>query len=426
MSDHDEGEKFFLDYWDFGNVPERSNGPRSNASMSIPGSPAVAPHPRRQASLFGRSLFARGFQCPADTQSCGANEDLCCPKGEDCVTISGNICCCPTGQTCTESCGACDTKAGYTSCPNGANGGCCIPGAVCEGSGCVFYGTATTVVTPITTASTDSYTATTSQQAATPVTSVYTSVSGYTTTVTVTQSISGGKTTITQPTTIIIGGGGESSTNANSLGCKSGFFACPSIFGGGCCPSGQVCTTSSLCLGSSTVTVTSGLAPERPTSVASTTSNTAAGVGVASVGTSASSSEEIGCPTGYYMCSAYYRGGCCRVGRNCDTTSCPALDTTSVLTTGPTVYVQYTSTTTESGNNGGSGSCANGWFSCAASESGGCCPSGYLCGTQSCSATNSGQQDTGKVTANSQANVVGWAWGLAALAIGSGIGMILL
>ena len=31
------------------------------------------------------------------------------------------------------------------------------------------------------------------------------------------------------------------------------------------------------------------------------------------------------------------------------------------------------------------GSCASGWFTCAASVGGNCCPSGYECGTASCS-----------------------------------------
>lgn len=34
----------------------------------------------------------------------------------------------------------------------------------------------------------------------------------------------------------------------------------------------------------------------------------------------------------------------------------------------------------------GANGCAVGWFSCANGEGGGCCPSGYACGT-SCSAT---------------------------------------
>lgn len=37
----------------------------------------------------------------------------------------------------------------------------------------------------------------------------------------------------------------------------------------------------------------------------------------------------------------------------------------------------------------GSGSCAQGWLTCAADNGGGCCPSGYRCG-QSCTATATG------------------------------------
>ena len=123
-------------------------------------------------------------------------------------------------------------------------------------------------------------------------------------------------------------------------------------------------------------------------------------------------------------------GGCCRVGRNCDTTSCPSTDSTAVVSSGATVVVPYTSTTVV-GSSGTvaaaaaetQGSCANGWFTCAASASGGCCPSGHVCGAVSCTATVSGQSDTGKV-APSGAGVVGCAWGFLVLAVGSGIGMV--
>ena len=37
----------------------------------------------------------------------------------------------------------------------------------------------------------------------------------------------------------------------------------------------------------------------------------------------------------------------------------------------------------------GTGNCAQGWFTCAVDDGGGCCPSGYLCG-QSCTATATG------------------------------------
>ncbi|KAK0863864.1 hypothetical protein LTR87_016013 [Friedmanniomyces endolithicus] len=192
MSD-DEGEKFFFHYWDLGDELAHSNA----SSTLFPASRPLAAHSnnsRTPIALFGRSIFARDFQCPADTSSCSAagNADLCCPTGQDCATVAGSICCCPPGETCTDSCAACNTAAGYTSCPNG---GCCVPGAVCAGTGCVFYGTATTVVTLSTTSASPIVSSTTTtvqapfttQQPPVVVTTVQPSVlvSGYTTTVTV-------------------------------------------------------------------------------------------------------------------------------------------------------------------------------------------------------------------------------------------------
>lgn len=55
-----------------------------------------------------------------------------------------------------------------------------------------------------------------------------------------------------------------------------------------------------------------------------------------------------------------------------------------------------------------SGSCAQGWASCAVSAGGGCCPSGYACG-QICSATAAGFSATtskqGNVTASGASSI---------------------
>lgn len=47
------------------------------------------------------------------------------------------------------------------------------------------------------------------------------------------------------------------------------------------------------------------------------------------------------------------------------------------------------------------GSCASGWMTCAADVGGGCCPSGYACGT-ACTATATGGQGSvvGKIAPN--------------------------
>ncbi|KAK0263280.1 hypothetical protein B0A54_00642 [Friedmanniomyces endolithicus] len=441
MSD-DEGEKFFFHYWDLGDDLAHPNA----SDTLFPASRPLAAHrnnSRTPLALFGRSIFARDFQCPADTSSCSAagNADLCCPTGQDCATVSGSICCCPPGETCTDTCAACNTAAGYTSCPNG---GCCVPGAVCAGTGCVFYGTATTVVTLSTTSPSPVVSSTTTidpapyttQQPPVVVITVQPSVlvSGYTTTVTVTESASGGVTTVVSPTTVIIAPAATitsdtsiSAASQPSSTCNIGLTSCPATLGGGCCPSEQACETNNLCGTATTSSYIAGGAPILPTSVGTS----ATYVSVASVASSSVTATDGSCPTGFYQCSAYYMGGCCRVGRNCDTTSCPSTDSTAVVSSGATVVVPYTSTTVVGSSSTGTvaavaetqGSCANGWFTCAASASGGCCPSGHVCGAVSCTATISGQADTGKV-APSGAGVVGCAWGFLVLAVGSGIGMV--
>ncbi|EMC97467.1 hypothetical protein BAUCODRAFT_33183 [Baudoinia panamericana UAMH 10762] len=434
----DEGEKFWPHYWDFGEEPahlleEAASLVSSNLSL---GRAPIAPHTNhgRSLSILGRSIFARAFQCPTNTTSCSSlGSDLCCPTGESCVTnSSGSICCCPAGQSCTSaSCSSC--AAGYTSCPNSPNGGCCIPGAVCAGTGCVFVGTQTTVVTLPTstvTATISSSRSISSSTTPTPTTAsiapaAVTSVS--ISTVTVTQSISGAMTTIIQPVTVLITPTTSTTTispsSQSSLVCSSGYQSCAASLGGGCCPNGQICAASNLCVNATTSTISAG-APILPTSDSTTT----ASVSAASVASTATTNDI--CPTGYYVCSAYYMGGCCRVGRDCDTTSCPSSESTAIISSGATVVVPYTSTTVVGGGTttaaspaGSQGSCANGWYSCPASASGGCCPSEYVCGAVSCSATVSGQQNTGKVSP-SQASAVRWAAGFMFVTIGSAVGMI--
>jgi hypothetical protein len=178
--------------------------------------------------------------------------------------------------------------------------------------------------------------------------------------------------------------------------------------GGGCCPNGQSCANDGKCPDSTTTTTATARAPVLPTSQTVTIQ-----------GVSSSSTQLAGCPTGYYMCSAVYLGGCCRVGRNCQTTSCPPQDTATLVTSGRTIYV--------TGPNGAAatgGSCANGWYACGADQNGGCCPSGYQCGVQSCKATNSGQRDTAKMAVDNVATVQRWAWTFLGIGLMVGVGMI--
>ena len=382
MSD-EEGEKFFLHYWDFGTQDElvgaRCEG-YDNSSTVSPLRPAIARHSnhdRTRFNLFRRNIFARDFKCPANTFSCTdvGQDDLCCTTGETCVSTSEGVGCCPAGQTCGDEIKEC--TGGYTSCPNSPNGGCCVPGATCAGTGCVFFGTETITTTLPTATVTNEPISTTKPTI---------SVSEYTTTVTVTPS---GHTT-TRTVTI------------SASSCSLGFFSCPASLGGGCCPNGQGCATDDEC-----PDITSTVSPEPPVLQTSVS---------VSAATESSTTDTGACPTGFYMCSANYLGGCCRVGRNCQTTSCPPADTSVIVNSGVTV-AQSVSTSVRGR------SCANGWFSCGSGAGGGCCPSGYECGASSCSAA--GRENTAKMPPNG-GNVLRWAWSFLGLGVVAGVGMILL
>lgn len=76
----------------------------------------------------------------------------------------------------------------------------------------------------------------------------------------------------------------------------------------------------------------------------------------------------------------------------------------------------------------GANGCALGWFSCASGQGGGCCPSGYACGTSSCTATGvvvqGGATGTAKVAKDNgvgRADVRSWVvlgfFGLVALMV---------
>jgi hypothetical protein len=125
---------------------------------------------------------------------------------------------------------------------------------------------------------------------------------------------------------------------------------------------------------SSTTTNDSLTPPARPTNL--------------STATSVTQGDDI-CPTGFYACSAVYHGGCCRTGRNCDTTSCPVTSSTTIISDGVTIVAPVATTTGGSTGN----HCAKGWFHCADTVGGGCCPQGYACGS-SCTATDTASQTT--------------------------------
>lgn len=491
----DEGEKFFMEYWQFDQpltvADERAsksvahNTVTSNVSSPCDPLPPLLLHTGKQPPpdlhrLFGRSLFGRDFQCPSGTSSCTSinQPDACCATGETCISVqdtgNGPVGCCPAGETCGGEVTGCNTAAGYTSCPGSSNGGCCIPGYACQGIGCVYTDSTTTTTTlPLATITTgvssevpysSSTTTTTATSISISAASVPT-VQTVTTTIVSTPPASTGLTTVTQTivispssttplsTTTTTTTSSATSTTPTAFVCTSGYHSCPASLGGGCCPTDRSCAPDRLCLATSTSTSTttttptssaSAVPPVRPTSGSSDSSIT-----TTTVSRTTSPITYSGCPTGFYMCSAYYLGGCCRVGRDCDTTSCPASASTSVLVTSgltivaggsdasSVVLVTVTSTITpgasatgtdadtSGGAVGAATGCASGWFGCASSAGGGCCPSGFVCGA-SCTATVSGQSNIGKESPSSENKGRVVAWGVLGVGVVAGMGMVVL
>ena len=392
MSD-DEGEKFYLNYWVF--VPSSSVGRPledreerdiskedgliswANGTGTEKASPPFllhAIHTNLMASnvllryfrfpVAPRSVVdKRDFQCPSGTSSCASinRPSSCCAEGQTCQLIEdtglGDVGCCAAGETCAGSLSDCASD--YTSCPGYPGGGCCIPGYACVSGGCLLSSTATVIVSPSSSSTRPSSTT----QSPSTISIVVSSSSSViapppTTSATPTPSPSQGSTEIIATIT-------SASTPSNTVACSSGFRSCPASLGGGCCPTNRACGRD-ICPGqSSTGTVA---APVRPTS-----------------GNPATPDASItGCPTGFYACSAFYQGGCCRLGRDCAPTSCPASATTTLIDDNSVTVIA----TTSSGlfaNSILTGACATGWSSCAASDGGGCCPTGYVCGN-SCTA----------------------------------------
>jgi progranulin len=396
MSD-DEGEKFYLDYWTFppvgsANRPLEDSGKReddddddddddedgysfvANSTVIGRAKPPLLLH-SSHSSVIASNLLSRyirfpiaprsilekrDFQCPSGTSNCASvnRPDSCCAEGQTCQLIEdtglGNVGCCAAGEACSGSLSTC--ASGYTSCPNFPGGGCCIPGYACVNGGCLLSSTATVIVTPSSVVTPSSSTTTvvvsspssSAVVAAPPTTSPTSAPSA-------SQSAAGTITTIT-----------STATPPNTLVCSSGFRSCPASLGGGCCPTDRACGRDICPEQTSTATVA---APVRPTSGDPTPSDTSI----------------TGCPTGFYACSAFYQGGCCRFGRDCAPTSCPTSATATLLDDNGVTVIATTSSEL-SANSILTGACATGWSSCAASDGGGCCPTGYVCGS-SCTAT---------------------------------------
>lgn len=324
----DEGEKFFLDYWQFEDgvlVRNEVDGvPDVEAKSDInPRSSPLQPAFARDDASY--SLFRRDFKCPSDTDPCNSinRPDRCCKTGYTCELIpdrgAEDVGCCPRGETCSDIIGSCGAE--YTACSEALGGGCCIPGYDCVTGGCEFPGWNAWFDGLVMSA--------TGAHVSTVTVTVHSSVEVSTTTYTTSQQ------TRSLPST-----------------------------------SATASTTTATTTATSTESTTGDLVPPaRPTSLSTATAEHTNTLPITSA-----------CPTGFYACSAVYQGGCCRTGRDCETTSCPVTSSTTVVSSGVTVVVPAPNMTPRGGH------CAQGWFSCADTAGGGCCPRGFACGS-SCSAT---------------------------------------
>ncbi|KAM0415749.1 hypothetical protein ACHAPT_013297 [Fusarium lateritium] len=320
--------------------------------------PAFAPHRdeardgvlRRAAEAL--ALLQRRSSCPQGMNSCSDidSEVKCCQEGTYCVdvgdTIAGGVACCPNGASCGGGVGACPSDA--TSCAAELGGGCCIPGYVCQGLGCVPSASATRTSTAVQS----------STQANSPITITTTQTtiiegnpSTIVVTLTVTERPSAEPTT--QTTTEVVTTSEEESTTDSEETTEPE----------------QESTTSRTRTATATGSITGG-APYRPTGTTITT------------GTSESGDTQTGCPTGFYGCLATHGGGCCRTDRDCDVHECPAPSTT-IISDGVTIVLLATDAPPAPGP---TSTCADGWFLCGANAGpvAGCCPTGYDCGTASC------------------------------------------
>ena len=395
----DAGEKFYLEYWGF----EHEQGAEfdghsswTNVTSWTSSDQPIRIHSHEQAPrllrrLQGWHLFSeRAFQCPAGTSACTSVDrpDSCCAAGYTCQLVQetsssqGDVGCCPSGQTCGDALST-TCASGYILCPNNPGGGCCMPGYACYDVGCVQTGTATVLTSP----AGPSTTTVTSYTTITPLVSIPSSTISITSTTVLSSSTSSLISSVTPvpPLMLTVTSTVTMTSSATLLlTCSTGFRSCPASLGGGCCPTDRACGSVNCPALSTTTTSQSSGTPEppvRPTSLTTTIETTTT---IATQSTSPTY-PVTGCPTGFYACSAYYQGGCCQIGRNCDKTSCPAVPSTTLVSGSSLTIAAPTGSGITAPASELTGSCATGWTTCAPNVGGGCCPSGYVCGSASCS-----------------------------------------
>ncbi|KIW36980.1 uncharacterized protein PV06_10878 [Exophiala oligosperma] len=401
---HDPGEKFYLDYWGFNEEDEEmSYLTYTNATIwaTLHRPMRVHSQPGNQsffARLPGWNLLSkRDFQCPSGTSACTSinRPNSCCASGSTCEIVEdtglGDVGCCPSGQTCAGTLSSCEE--GYTSCPNDPGGGCCIPGYACYDVGCVQTSYATLTPSSVPTPST---TTVTSYTTITPSASTHSTSTSRTSISTTSQSTSLEPQISTVTRTVTV------TSTPNVLTCSSGYRSCPATLGGGCCPTDRSCGSANCPASTSSPTPAPPVRPTTLTTTEVTTTVTPNSKSTASLTTTTSSSSATvtGCPTGFYACSAYYQGGCCQIGRNCDTTSCPASASTTLVSGSTLTIAAPTGSGITAPGTVLTGSCAQGWMTCSADLGGGCCPSGYQCGITSCAALATGGAGVGKMPPN--------------------------
>jgi hypothetical protein len=85
---------------------------------------------------------------------------------------------------------------------------------------------------------------------------------------------------------------------------------------------------------------------------------------------------------------------------------------------GVTIVAPVATTAEDSGGSEGGNRCANGWFSCADTVGGGCCPTGFACGG-SCTATDTASATT--VAKEQATNGAGTGRGMSRVMLGVSI-----
>ncbi|EHK45111.1 hypothetical protein TRIATDRAFT_284095 [Trichoderma atroviride IMI 206040] len=239
--------------------------------------------------------------CPSGTESCSGigSPDKCCADGSYCTNVSDSdaeqIACCPNGATCGGGVGACPSNA--VSCPSALGGGCCIPGYVCVGVGCVPSAAASSF--PSSTAPPPQTTPPTHSTAATatgPGTETATGAPPYRPTDATSTSSTSTSTSSAPMTT---------QSGETQSGCPTGFYGCLATHGGGCCRTDRDCQTFS-CPASSSTIISHGVTVVVPADDVPT----------------ATASDK--CAGGWFLCGkdAGSVAGCCPSGYKCGTASC--------------------------------------------------------------------------------------------------------